>query len=117
MELLREKMDQLVEREKRFEDIKEQVKTSPDGQVSLTHPDAKAVILHRNIVHVGYNIQTSTDSKNKMIIDQFCGGITDLNDLGIAVKRAQTALLKKHFDVLADDMNKEGLKMSNNIIK
>lgn len=88
-------MDKIVEREKRLEDRKEQVKASPDGQVFLTHPDAKAVILQRNIVQVGYNIETSTYSKNKMIIDQFCGGIKDLNDLGIAIIRAQTALLKK----------------------
>ena len=99
---LHEKMDQLVDREHRFEDIQERVKESTDGQVSLTDPDAKAVILHRNIVHVGYNIQTSTDSKHNIIVDQFCGGITDRNDLGIAIKRVQSVLHKKKFDVLAD---------------
>ncbi|NNC68720.1 MAG: IS1182 family transposase [Gammaproteobacteria bacterium] len=102
LKTLHDKMDNLVSREQRFEDIQDQCTESQDGQVSLTDPDAKAVILHRNIVHVGYNIQTTVDSQNNMIIDQFCGGITDRNDLGIAVKRTQSIIDKKQFDLLAD---------------
>ena len=102
VEELRQKMDGLVEREHRFEDIQELIDDSPDGQVSLTDPDAKAVIKHRNIVEVGYNIQTSVDGKHNIIIDQFCGGINDLNDLGKAVKRSQQVLNKKNINVLAD---------------
>lgn len=112
VEALHLKMDKLVEREQRFQDIKEQVDQSPDGQVSLTDPEAKAVILHRNIVHVGYNIQTSTDSKYNIIVDQFCGGITDRNDLGRAVKRTQEVINRKKFDVLADGGYHNGAELA-----
>ena len=112
VEVLQHKMDRLVEREQRFQDIHQLVTESPDGQVSLTDPEAKAVILHRNIVHVGYNIQSTVDSKNNIIVDQFCGGITDRNDLGRAVKRAQSILNKKKFDVLADGGYHNGAELA-----
>jgi len=99
---LHDKMDSLVQREQRFEDIQQLCKESDDGQVSLTDPDAKAVILHRNIVNVGHNIQSSVDSKHNILIDQFCGGITDRNDLGKAVRRVQDIIGEQHFDLLAD---------------
>jgi len=102
LDRLHDKMDNLVKREEQFENIREQTENSKDGQVSLTDRDARAVIKHRNIVEVGYNIQTTTDGKHNIIIDQFCGGVNDLNDLGTAVKRTQYILSKKNMDVLAD---------------
>ena len=112
VEELHSKMDKLVEREERFEEIKDLIDESPDGQVSFTDPEAKAVILHRNIVHVGYNIQSSTDSKHNLIVDMFCGGITDRNDLGKAVSRTQEILNKKNFDVLADGGYHNGAELA-----
>jgi transposase len=99
---LNAKMDDLVNREDRFEELKEQVDQSHNGQVSLTDPDSRAVIKHRGIVEVGYNIQTTVDAKNKIILDQFAGGVNDLNDLGKAVKRTQQTLDIKKMNVLAD---------------
>lgn len=101
-ELLSEELEQAVDRVKVYEDIREQVENSEDGQVSLTDPDARAVIVKRNIVKVGYSLQATVDAKHKMLIDLFIGGVNDLNDLGIAGKRAQKILGEKHFDLLAD---------------
>ena len=46
----------------------------------ITDPDVRAVIKHRNIAEVGYNIQTMVDSKHLMIVDVFAGGVTDRGD-------------------------------------
>jgi transposase len=49
--------------------IEKQLKDSGESQISLTDPDAKSVILHRNVVNVGYNIQAGCDSKHKLFIN------------------------------------------------
>lgn len=41
-----------------YEQMQEHVDNSIDGQVSTSDPDARAVIKHRNIVEVGYNLPT-----------------------------------------------------------
>jgi len=85
-----------------YEQMQEQVDKSIDGQVSTSDPDARAVIKHRNIVEVGYNIQASVDAKHNMIVDVFAGGVTDRGDLGEAAKRSQDLLCVPKIDLLAD---------------
>ena len=75
---------------------------SGEKQLSLTDGDARGVIRHRNIVEVGYNIQTVVDAKHNMIVDVFAGGVTDRGDLGAAAKRSQDLLGVKKIDLLAD---------------
>ena len=97
--------DQLEDTEARIDDyldIQDELDESPDGQISSTDPDARAVIKHRNIVEVGYNVQTMVDSKHLMIVDVFAGGVTDRGDLGEAAKRSQDLLGVQKIDLLAD---------------
>jgi hypothetical protein len=53
------------------------VEQSEDGQVSLTDPDARSVIKHRNIVEVGYNIQATADAQHNLVVDVYAGGVND----------------------------------------
>jgi len=99
---LADELEKAEDRKEYYYDIQEQVDNSKDGQVSSTDPDARAVVVKRNIVKVGYSIQATVDAKHKMIVDVFKGGVNDMNDLGKAAKRAQSILDKKHFDLLAD---------------
>ena len=85
-----------------YEQMQERVDNSIDGQVSTSDPDARAVIKHRNIVEVGYNIQATVDAKHNIIVDVFAGGVTDRGDLGEAAKRSQDLLGVPKIDLLAD---------------
>ncbi|GLR18245.1 transposase [Portibacter lacus] len=60
-----------------YEQIERELEQSGEAQISLVDPDAKAVILHRNIVNVGYNVQMVSDEKNKMIIHADAGSVND----------------------------------------
>ena len=103
--LVKELQTKIAEQEARrekYEALSEQVDQSEDGQVSLTDGDARAVIKHRNIVEVGYNIQTVADAKHKLVVDVFAGGVNDLNELGIAGERAQEISGVEKIDLLAD---------------
>ena len=101
-EMIMDKIEDLQQRRETYQDLDQMVRQSEDGQISLSDPEAKAVIHHRNIVQVGYNIQTTVDSKNKMVVDVFAGGVTDRSDLGTASKRAQDLLEVETIDLLAD---------------
>ena len=99
---INDKINTLRERKEKYLDIEKQVQASPDGQVSTTDPDSRAVIKHRNIVEVGYNVQTTVDWENQMIVDVFAGSVTDRSDLAAAAKRSQDLLNEHKIDLLAD---------------
>ncbi len=111
-EEIAKRQEQLAERRKTYEELSEQLKASGEEQISLTDPDARAVIRHRNIVEVGYNIQTVADAKHNLVIDVFAGGVKDLYDLSPAAKRSQEILGKKYIDLLADAGYHNGVELA-----
>jgi transposase len=93
--------------------LKEQLKASGQEQISLTDSDAKAVVLHRNIVNVGYNIQASTDSKHKLLVEYNTGEVNDTHALsGIAIDSKNLLKVEK-LDALADKGYHTGEEISN----
>jgi hypothetical protein len=99
---LKDKIKLQEQHREKYEKLSLQVGQSPDGQVSLSDPDARAVIRHRNIVEVGYNIQTTVDAKHRLVVDLFAGGVNDVNELGRAGRRAQLISGVEKIDLLAD---------------
>lgn len=106
------KIETLQERLENYNEIQELIDESPDGQVSIVDPDARAVILHRNIVNVGYNIQTTADARHNFIIDSYVGGVNDLYDLSTGAKRAKEALEVDKSDILADKGYHNGIEIA-----
>jgi len=109
---IEDKLDTLVQRKEKYKEIEKQIEQSHDGQVSTVDPDARAVIKHRNIVEVGYNIQATVDAKHNMIVDMYVGSTSDRADLGIAAKRSQDILNKDKIDLLADAGYANGADMA-----
>ena len=97
-----DRLDQLRDRSKGYKQLSQKLKDSGEDQISLTDTDARAVIRHRNIVEVGYNIQTVADGKYSLVVDVFAGGVNDLYDLSPAAIRSQEILDKKYIDLIAD---------------
>jgi len=58
----------LMLRHFKYTGLKKQLEQSGNSQVSTTDPDARALPLHRNIVEVGYNVQTATDGKHNLVV-------------------------------------------------
>jgi len=62
---LQEKIGQLRDQMHRLEQIKEELKTQPDGQLSLTDPDARSMATSgRGSGMVGYNVQVAVDTRH-----------------------------------------------------
>ena len=66
---LEAKLKERKEKKAKYQEIEKDLKESGEEQISLTDPDSRAVILLRNIVNVGYNIQASSDSKHKLLVE------------------------------------------------
>ena len=78
------------EKQAKYKQIKADLENSGEEQISLTNHDARVVVLHRNIVNVGYNIQASSDSKHKLLVDYNTGDVNDTNSLAsIAISTKQ----------------------------
>ena len=108
---MKSKLENLEDRKSHYNEIAQQVEQSKDGQVSTTDPDARSVILKRNIVLTGYNIQATADSKHNMIIDVFADGVNDLHSFSKAGKRAQEILDQSKIDLLADKGYHNGIEI------
>ena len=90
----------IYNRQAKYESIQDQIKESGQEQVSTT--DAKAVILHRGVVNVGYNVQASVDAKNKLITHFDTGDVNDTNALASVAIATKELLQVEAMDVLAD---------------
>ena len=66
---LKEKLVTVKEQIQRLNAIGEQMKQAPDGQISLTDPDARSMATSgRGTGMVGYNVQAAVDTKNHLIV-------------------------------------------------
>lgn len=100
-----ERLNQLAESKIKYENLKEQLQTSADTQISTTDPDARALPLHMRIVEVGYNLQSAVDSKHNLVVDY---EVTNKNDhralapMAITAKHALDLKPEDGLTVLAD---------------
>jgi transposase len=99
---LKQKIDYQNQKKKQYKAIEKQLKDSGERQISLTDPDAKSVVLHRNVVNVGYNIQAGCDSKHKLFINNDTGTVNDTHALSPMALDAKELLQTDHMNVLSD---------------
>lgn len=99
---LQEKINQQKQRKESYEATEQQLKDSGQEQISLTDPDARSVVLHRNIVNVGYNVQAASDSKHKLLVEYDTGDVNDSHALAAMAGQTKELLQPEQMDVLAD---------------
>ena len=99
---LEEKITYQDQKKESYQTIKDTLETRGEDQLSLTDPDAKAVILHRNIVNVGYNVQASVDAKNKLLVTYDTGEVNDTHALAHMAISSKEILQVDHINVIAD---------------
>jgi transposase len=81
-----------------------EVAASPDGQVSLTDPDARSMATSgRGSGIVGYNVQSAVDTEHHLIVahDVVMTG-SDRQQLAAISGKAKAAMGAEHLEVLAD---------------
>ncbi|WP_415289088.1 IS1182 family transposase [Brevundimonas sp. S1H14] len=99
-----EKIDRLRAQMAMLKAMEAEVEASPDGQVSLTDSDARAMATSgRGSGIVGYNVQSAVESEHHLIVahDVVMTGL-DKHQLASMAQKAKDALGVEALDVLAD---------------
>jgi len=100
---LKEKISQLEEKKQQYEHIQGQMKATGQMEGSLVDPDSRLMRVDSQRLEVGYNIQTSVDSKQHLIVDYDVVNIsTDHHQLVKDALSAKETLGVDSFDVLSD---------------
>ncbi len=86
----------------RYQAIEQQLNESGQTQISLIDPDSRSVILHRNIVNVGYNVQAGCDSKHKLFTNAQTGSVNDTHALASMALEAKELLGLEKMNTLTD---------------
>ena len=87
-----------------LQQIGQQLQAAPDGQVSLTDPDARSMATSgRGTGIVGYNVQTAVDTKHHLIVAHEVTNLGhDRTQLFAMAKQARSATGKEELTVVAD---------------
>ena len=100
---LKEKICKLEEEKQRYEQIQGQMKATGQKEVSLVDPDSRLMRVDSQRLEVGYNIQTSVDAKQHLIVDYDVINIsTDHHQLVKDALSAKETLGVDELDVLSD---------------
>lgn len=85
-----------------YKALEEELNESGKTQLSTTDPDARSVVLHRNIINVGYNIQAGCDGKHKLFINAQTGDVNDTHALAPMAIEAKELLGLDRMKTLTD---------------
>lgn len=100
---INKRIQELRNRKTKYESYKKQLEKSGVNEISTTDPDARLMCNNNNNVDVSYNVQTTVDSKHKLIADfKVSQKPNDLGELDNMALRAKKLFGGKDFEVLAD---------------
>jgi len=99
---LKEKIDALKARKDNYQNLLEEMKKKGVSEVSLTDPDCRSMMNNQR-VEPCYNIQTTVDSKHKLIVDfEATNEAADQHSLSKMATRAKEILEVDTIEVTAD---------------
>jgi transposase len=101
---LTEKITKLKAQMKRLKQIGRQLQNAPDGQISLTDPDARSMATRgKGTGAVSYNVQTAVDAKHHLIVAHEVTNVGhDRNQLASMAKQARHATGEDKLIAVAD---------------
>jgi len=101
---LQDRIATLKEEMARLKGLKRQMEAAPDGQVSLTDPDARSMASQgKGTGIVGYNVQTAVDAKNHLIVAHEVTNVgSDRAHLVKMAEAAREALGTEELTAIAD---------------
>ena len=101
-EHIEDQIEKQRQRAEGYREIENQLRDSGEPQVSTSDPDSRQMIVRNNITEVAYNVQTSVDAKNNLLIDYKVTNTNDSKAMGNMLQRAKSILHTNQFTALYD---------------
>jgi transposase len=102
---LQDKISKMRQKMRDLQAMRSQVETAPDGQLSLTDRDSRAMSTYSNqgTATVGYNVQTAVDTKHHLVVaHEVTNTGSDRAQLSKMAQAARQAMGKNKLHALAD---------------
>jgi transposase len=100
--IILEEIKKQQQRKAGYKDLEKKLKESGQPQISLSDPESRQIMLRNNITEVAYNVQTTVDAENNILIDYKVTNENDSKAMGNMVQRAKSILRTNEFSVLYD---------------
>ncbi|MEG3882291.1 IS1182 family transposase [Microcoleus sp. herbarium7] len=99
---IEEKLEKLKTQKLKYDTLQTQLQQSNEPQVSTTDKDARALLVHGQVVEVSYNTQAAVDDKHKLVVATHTINKNDRNALSKITLEAKENLQVENFTLLAD---------------
>lgn len=99
---VQEKLKRLKENKIKYDLLTEKLETSGEPQISTTDEDARALLVHGQVVEVSYNTQAAVDEKYKLVVATHTINKNDRNALSKIAIEAKENIHAKNITVLSD---------------
>ena len=99
---LKEKVIKHRAQKAKYQQMKQELASSEEVQISTSDPDSRQLITRNQITEVGYNVQSTVDAKHNIPIDFKVTNQNDSKAMGGMVRRAKTILKNSSFTALYD---------------
>ena len=99
---IEDEIEKHKQRAEGYHEIENQLDESGEPQVSTSDPDSRQMIVRNNITEVAYNVQTTVDAKNNLLIDYKVTNANDSKAMGNMLQRAKSILRTNQFTALYD---------------
>lgn len=102
-EEVKKRLEDLKARKDKYQGYKDELIEKGENEISTTDPDARLMSHNNNSVEVSYNIQTTVDSKHKLIVDfKETKKPNDMGELDNMALRTKKLFRGKKFKALSD---------------
>ncbi len=97
----------------RYEGLREELKESGQKQISTSDPESRQLMVRNNITEVAYNIQTTVDAQNKLLLDYRVTNENDKQAMLPMCRRVKSILGHGQFTALFDKGYHTGYQIGN----
>lgn len=96
------KIERLKTAKLKYEALEKQLDNTIEPQVSTTDPDARALLIHGQVVEVSYNVQAGVDARHNLVVATHTINRNDRNALSHIAIEAKNNIEATEMTVLAD---------------
>jgi len=110
-EAITKKIKKQQERKLKYKQLEKQLIETGQEQISTSDAESRQMIIRNNITEVAYNVQTTVDAENCLVIDYKVTNNNDSKAIGEMVKRASEIVNNTEFTALYDKGYHTGSEM------